>query len=538
MKIPPLKQPRETANTLLVTLVTLAIVGFLMVTYLKLTQSQNKATMRSQSWNLSMALVEAGLEEALAHLNVNGSNGLARDGWTQTGTGYTKSRWLGDNYYTVTITNYQPGYSNSFPAITARGYVPLTVATADAGMPTVFADTSDHPAIPYIGRGVRVHTGVDRLFARGMVARDTIDLNGNNIATDSFDSSDPRYSTNGVYSELYRRANGDIASNAGITNAVNVGNANIRGHIATGPKGTVSIGPQGSVGDLDWVKQGKNGIQTGYVMNDMNMSFPDVKEPFTGGYGLPSGGWVTNTFTTVASNNSTARYDYYPPPGSPLLVVTNQASSTLPPPLNNPGPVTTKISKKGTITYYYPVFDCTYATPVTNTTVTVQYYDYIFASGNYYLSALEGSVYVGGQVNIYVTTALDISALTVAKGQRLDLYSAAPSSALAGNTTINSDGYANSFHFWGLPSCTSLTFSGNASFTGTIYAPQASFVLNGAGSDVIDFIGASVTKTARMNGHFNFHYDEVLGRYGPARGYYITSWTELNPEEVPLIKRW
>ena len=47
-----------------------------------------------------------------------------------------------------------------------------------------------------------------------------------------------------------------------------------------------------------------------------------------------------------------------------------------------------------------------------------------------------------------------------------------------------------------------------------------------------------MTKTVTMNGHFNFHYDEILGRTGPSRGYYITSWVELDPHEVPLVKRW
>lgn len=41
-----------------------------------------------------------------------------------------------------------------------------------------------------------------------------------------------------------------------------------------------------------------------------------------------------------------------------------------------------------------------------------------------------------------------------------------------------------------------------------------------------------------MNGHFNFHYDEVLGRTEPSRGDDITSWSELDPGEVPLIKQW
>ena len=60
-----------------------------------------------------------------------------------------------------------------------------------------------------------------------------------------------------------------------------------------------------------------------------------------------------------------------------------------------------------------------------------------------------------------------------------------------------------------------------------IYAPNAAFTLNGGGNNAIDFVGASVSSTVTMNGHFNFHYDEALGRIGARRGYIITGWGEL-----------
>ena len=71
-----------------------------------------------------------------------------------------------------------------------------------------------------------------------------------------------------------------------------------------------------------------------------------------------------------------------------------------------------------------------------------------------------------------------------------------------------------------------MSFRGNAAFTGAIYAPQAAFSLGGGGNDAYDFVGASVTKTVKMNGHFNFHYDENLRRIGPSRGFLPTRWME------------
>ncbi|MDW8311020.1 MAG: hypothetical protein RMK20_16735, partial [Verrucomicrobiales bacterium] len=58
------------------------------------------------------------------------------------------------------------------------------------------------------------------------------------------------------------------------------------------------------------------------------------------------------------------------------------------------------------------------------------------------------------------------------------------------------------------------------------YAPQAAFQLNGGGSNPRDFIGASVSRNVKMNGHFKFHYDENLRRIGPGRGYVATNWKE------------
>jgi hypothetical protein len=36
-----------------------------------------------------------------------------------------------------------------------------------------------------------------------------------------------------------------------------------------------------------------------------------------------------------------------------------------------------------------------------------------------------------------------------------------------------------------------------------------------------------------MNGHFNFHYDENLGRSGPLRGFIATSWDEIKQDPIP-----
>jgi hypothetical protein len=45
--------------------------------------------------------------------------------------------------------------------------------------------------------------------------------------------------------------------------------------------------------------------------------------------------------------------------------------------------------------------------------------------------------------------------------------------------------------------------------------PNADFTLNGGGNNVIDFMVPASRRQPRMNGHFNFHYDEALRIMGP-----------------------
>src|ERR1044071_7798831 len=95
------ENPREHANTYLVVLIVMILTGTVLAAYLKMVGNQNAFTMRSQAWNSSIAIVEAGIEEALAHLNKNGTTNanLEEDGWTRVNGVYYKRGWVGDSYY-------------------------------------------------------------------------------------------------------------------------------------------------------------------------------------------------------------------------------------------------------------------------------------------------------------------------------------------------------------------------------------------------------------------------------------------------------
>jgi hypothetical protein len=161
------------------------------------------------------------------------------------------------------------------------------------------------------------------------------------------------------------------------------------------------------------------------------------------------------------------------------------------------------------------------------------YYNQVYLGGNYQVSSLSGKIYIAtnAQVNIHVTGNVSMGggeSITIAPhNASLAIYMSGSTFKVTGNSAINNmSERAENFAYYGLPSNTTVQFGGNGSFVGTVYAPQANFLLGGGGADEYDFVGASVTKTVKMNGKFRFHYDENLARVGPGRGYVPTLWAE------------
>ncbi len=435
-------------GALWIALITCSVIGVVLTSYLTLIRAQNITTMRAQAWNDAMPVAEAGIEEALTHINTNGSTNWAANGWTLSGSVYTKTRDFTNYTWTTTISATDP------PTIISTG----RVATVVNGMFLAAANIGGINTTNSTFRVVRVQTTRDGLFTKAMVAKNTIDMNGNNIKTDSFDSSNPLYSTNGMYDPNPNKVldNGDIATNSGIINSISVGNADIWGHASTGPGGSLSIGSNGAVGSKAWVTGGNSGVQPGWFKDDMNVSFPDVVQPFTSGF-TPGSGSVTGTN-----------------------------------------------------------------------------YTYLLTNGNYLMSSMsmsgQNKMYVSGDAVLVITGNMSMSGqskIILATNASLKIYVKGASASLGGNGVANNTGKAEKFAFLGLPTNTSLSLGGNAAFNGVIYAPSADFTLGGGGNNTLDFVGSSVTKTVKMNGHFNFHYDENLKKSQWGRGYVVSGWDEI-----------
>ena len=431
------KRSSENGSVLTVILVSVVLIGFTLTSYLHLVANQNQSILRSQQWNGAIAIAEAGIEEALAHLNKNRTNRLA-DGWAHAadGTNIVKERVLGDSKYRVFINLLKEP-----PVVLAEAYVKMP-------------GKSDYIPVPRI---VRTGTKTDPLFAKGLVAKGMIDVNGNNVRTDSFDSSDIMYNTGGMYDPTKNKDGGDVATNGQI---VNVGNADIMGHVSTGPGGKVNIGPNGKVGDKNWHLSGNKGIQEGWVRDDMNVEFPDVE--------LPAG---------LSSASPISKWDAS---GNPMITAGD-------------------FTEHGS------------------------------------LSLNNKKLIVAGHARLYIKNNLSMSgnaAIEILPGASLQIYVGGASAEIAGNGVVNHNSTASSFSYWGLNSNKLVSMKGNAAFTGTVYAPYAHFVLGGGGSTIYDYVGAAVVGSVKLDGHYNFHYDEALNKFGPLRRYIIDSWHETKGWQI------
>lgn len=629
------------ASVLLAVLAITAIFTLCAAYYFQSVTQQQRSIIRSQVWNSAMPLADAGVEEALSHLNRNCENGVQgslppgalEDGWSigENSLHITKINSLGDGYYRVVIdfTDVQQ------PIIYAEGFAPNYLAKKEVGAMMAAINTAQYGAVNKIGgkdvrgfvpRAVWVRTHKYPLFEGALAADGQIDMNGNNVLTDSFDSSDPTRSDNGRYKPNVG-ASGHVATNG---KTINVGNANIKGKVRTGPGGLVNVGANGAVGDLAWHANGNSGIQDGYFSDDMNQQFDPVEPPFTSGmsplYNAPVSEVRTNGYTwvistcycespvlnccvpegeegtitpiltnfisatfpaygtyvgTVVTNFGTITNSTHPGNGyEPVVpitetitsstypsgsfegnVVTNTVtySGSAPPPEGTyvPGSLastTQKVKGKQTTTYTWREYEYTYeklvgysyqtqvytydriigyqrAHQVPNIEVTSpQNYDMVFDSGNYVVSTLNGKIYIRGNATVLVQNSFSLTgqeSITIGPSGSMKLYMAGSDATIAGNGLINRNGNALAFQYYGLPSNTSLKVAGNGGFTGTVYAPSAHLQLSGGGNNTEDFIGAAIVKTAKLNGHFNFHYDEAIGKFGPGNGFRIKEWREV-----------
>ncbi len=404
----------------MVALIMCLTIGIVLASYLLLVGGRYKIIVRSQSWNGAVPVMEAGVEEAMAHVHADLNNPSA-NGWTPAILSglqvYQKTRTFSDgSYFLATIYN---ATSNN-PIIYSAGFIPAPFQSSN-----------------YISRTVKVSGSQMPLINVAFGAIDNIQMNCNGLAADSFDSSNPALSTNGQYDPSKTTTNGNVAS---VFGPVSIGNHSIAGNLYLGPTASSSV---------------TAGQVSGTIFTNYNVDFPDVV--------LPTTTWLPASTTSSGGKNGSQIHDFT-------------------------------------------------------------------ASGDYYVNdSLDLQVEPGVTVRLRVDTTSfspgNVNILsTNGNSGTLAVYQVSGSGGMSGNVTVQS-GRARNLFYYGLPGVTSITYGGNSSFIGTIYAPEADLTLNGGGNNN-GLIGASITKTITMNGHYNFHFDEDLLSSGPSRGFTVTSWRE------------
>jgi len=234
-------------------------------------------------------------------------------------------------------------------------------------------------------------------------------------------------------------------------------------------------------------------------------------------------GDVAVLYGTLDLGNHDILGDVYLGPAATLDKGTNQVFGTIYTDFNYDFPSVVPPDTTGWFTLF---------APLTNTLAPDgNYYTYVFTNNaDYIVPNMSGSVYVAtnAHVRLLIQSGGTQSVIVAGNGASIDskltIYVASATFTI-GSGVIDG-GRAANLAYYGLPSNTAINFSGNSTFTGTIYAPDAAITLTGGGSDDYDFVGCCIGKSIKLNGHFTFHFDEDLLR-SPSRGYTVTHWNEI-----------
>jgi len=237
-------------GSVLVGAMVLAIIGGAVIAgYLKMSLKEYQLSQRTLKLQSTMNLAEAGLE-----LGMNAINTKDWTGWTSVGSN-GKFRDLTDITFSdgrvARIRVYLEDF-NSTPILAAEGRV-------------------IEPNGDQLFKQVRVDMTSSGLFSNGLTAKDTINFNGNNVTVDAYDS------TVGVWNyTLNREDEGSVASLSVDNGALDVGNGDIWGYLATGG-GTYDIGSSGSVMGADT----PSGVteDPSRISYDFKANLPDVSVP-------------------------------------------------------------------------------------------------------------------------------------------------------------------------------------------------------------------------------------------------------------------
>ena len=468
MKFLTVKSRSQAGSVLLVSLMVTAILGLTIASYLLMAQQQNQSVMRSQVWNSAIVMSEAGVEDALAMLNKFNSNFEKLTNWSSSSS-ISSDNWTAISANTFYVRRY---ISDSYYDVYVTNVGNTPIINAIGYTPWTYnggnAPKQTYAAIGNLGEAGPV------LTRRGVGVNTRIDplFNVAMAALEQIDfngknvQTDSYDSSNPLYSDggLYPAAFPDRQrDNGDVVTDLAIINSLSVGNAKI--KGQAKTGPNGTLAIGNGSVGGKAWVEGGNIGVQPGHFADDMNVLFPP-VQLPSTTWYAVSYYSAGVDIDGVTYNWV-----------------------------------------------------------------INGDGDYYISDLSKPLHVTGNVRLLITSKIALNgandSIYISLGSTLKLYMYGATAAIGGLGVVNPSGNAANFYYFGLPSNTKLTFGGNNSFYGVIYAPQAAFALGGGGSDVYDFVGSSVTRSVRMNGHYNFHYDEALKNNGMGRGYIPTSWKEM-----------
>ncbi|HKS37127.1 MAG TPA: hypothetical protein VJW76_08060, partial [Verrucomicrobiae bacterium] len=462
-------QTQNQGGALVLTLLVALVIGVTLASYLTLVSSQNASTMRSLAWNSALPVVEAGIEEAMSQLHTTCANFKNGIMDPAAATLMTANHWQ-------RLSNgdyYQKRHLNG------PEYYEVTVRPVD---PPVIVSYGYVPAplspVSQVGMILGLVSPNTTRPAGQLVRKVAVKTKRDPFFNKAM-AAEGLIDMNGrfVLTDSFDSSDTSASTGGKYDISKRKGNGDVASNGAlinvnnAGIMGKVSTGPGGTIQLGSWASVG----DTAWV------SKPTI--------GIQPG---------YASDDMNVDF----------------------PPVSVPTPALTG--------------NTTYTTSIGGSRTLV---GGLLGSPAYFkLTDFSGKITVTGDVVVYVPAGGTVSftgnsGITLNTGATLKVYVGAASADISGKGVIN-PGSALNFQYYGLPSNTSLTFGGNAAFTGSVYAPSAALSLGGGGSDLYDFVGSCIVNTVKMNGHFKFHYDEALAKVGPMRDYVVTTWTELGPDEV------
>jgi hypothetical protein len=507
---------RKEASALVIALVMVSVLLSLGVATFIAINDKYRVVNQDSSWQEALHSAEGGVEIGLLEIRkqlLGVQPFQTANGWQAVGTGNTtrspiivRSGEGGAQSWTIVRCDPLSGSTDpvdTWYRIRAHGYSRVSGGRISAGTgsdsslrklslnfdrystQTTPGDDSVFHVDADVAQGPIAHRAVEAIvrpvsaFEIAMFGNQSIDFANAKIYLDSYDSSDPTKSnwapgaTYGVYDQTKHTSYADIGTdNKTILNASNAtvwGTASIGGNDTSGVSGSANI--MGHPGD-------PTNIVTNFSLTPGEVIAPSTtEEPTSAAYAA-----VTSVSSIPGGTVSGVPYDHVIQAGDTVTTVVRVSSLAL----NSQTLFIQGVPGKTTDAH-------------------------IIVSGNINMSSKSQIILdTGVRVRVFVSGDVSMSGNGVVNtGPALNFQLYGTTTDLNGNPTSG-----NSFKM-----------SGNAQFTGAIYAPTYSFTLTGGGSTG-NFFGAVIANQVTMSGTTQFHYDQALGNGGLVASYKIASWFE------------